>query len=72
MTFFNQNFSSVSEVYNYNVSIANEDQIEMRPIESMFEEESSHFNNVLIEENHYENEQQPNNEQKTNDEWIEI
>jgi len=31
MAFFNQNFSSVSEVYNYNdLSIANEDQIEMR------------------------------------------
>ena len=38
----------------------------------MFEEEFSHFNNVLTEENHSENEQQPNNEQSTNDEWISI
>jgi len=69
MAFFNTNSSSLSEVYNYNdLSLANEDQIEMRPLESMFgEEESSRFNNVLAEQNQLENDQQPNNEQNIND-----
>ena len=70
MNSFDKNFSSFNEVYNYN-DFSNQDQIEMRPLESMLEEESSTVINVLEDLNQVENilqEQQPNNEQNFTEE----
>ena len=65
MDSFDKNFPLFDEVFNYN-DLSNQDQIERRPLESMFEEESSTVINGLEHLNQVENillEQQPNNEQ---------
>ena len=64
MNFSTNEFSSLEEVYNCNTSpLLNEDHLEMRPLEHMFEEESSRIMNRVAEPN-----QDSTNDQTIDDE----
>lgn len=69
MNSFDTNFFSLNEVFDYN-HFSNEDQIEVKPLENVIEEESSTVIRALENLNQVENnfqEHQPNNEQDFND-----
>ena len=69
MNIFNNEFSSLEqEGYNYNsLPHSNEDLIEMKPLEPMFEEEPSIVVDVLAEQS-----QESTNDETINDETVSI